>query len=78
MRDGQENLQPIRATGTFKLWLHNGMVTKYQVKLEGTLSVQLPTGRREIQVSQITDTILKDVGTTKFEIPPQARKKLGV
>jgi hypothetical protein len=28
-------------------------------------------------VHQITDTILQDVGTTIFEVPDQARVKLG-
>jgi hypothetical protein len=77
VRDGQKYIEPVGASGTFKLWLRGGMVTKYQVTLEGTLNVHLSSGRRKIEVHQTTDTILKDVGTTTFEVPDQARVKLG-
>jgi hypothetical protein len=77
VRDGQKYIEPIGASGTFKLWLRGGMVTKYQVTLEGTLNVHLQSGRRRVEVHQITDTILQDVGTTIFEVPDQARVKLG-
>jgi hypothetical protein len=77
VRDGQDNLQPLRASGTFRIWLRGGMVSKYQLKLEGVLEVQLSSGPKQIQVQQTTDTVVKDIGTTRFEIPEQARDKLG-
>jgi hypothetical protein len=77
VRDGQKYIEPIAAHGTFKLWLRDGMVTKYQVTLEGTLNVHLQSGRRKVEVHQTTDTILKDIGTTNVEVPDQARVKLG-
>ena len=77
VRDGQKYIEPLTAAGTFKVWLRDGMVTKYQVTLEGILNVHLQSGRRKVQVHQITDTILKDVGTTAFDVPAQARAKLG-
>ena len=77
VRDGQEAITPLRAAGTFKLWLRDGSVTKYQVQLEGILHVRLPTNSRQVMVHQITTTVLKDVGTTSFEVPAQAREKLG-
>ena len=77
VRDGQEKIQPLRAGGTFKVWLRDGIVSKYQVKLEGRLRVQVGVGAREIEVRQSTDTILKEIGSTTFEVPVQARQKLG-
>ena len=77
VRDGQKDIAPIRAAGTFKLWLRDGTVTKYQVRLQGLLSVDTPrAGRRQIEVNQTTDTIIKEIGTTKFEVPLQAQTKL--
>jgi len=76
VRDGQQEITPVRAAGTFKLWLRDGMVSKYQVRLHGVLTVDTPNGRRHIEVRQSADTVLKDVGTTKFDVPPQARAKL--
>jgi hypothetical protein len=76
VHDGQKEITPLLAAGTFKLWLRDGMVAKYQVRLEGVLEVETPKGRRKIVVHQNTETLLKDVGTTKFEVPEQARKQL--
>ena len=77
VRDGQKYIEPLAARGTFKIWLRDGTVTKYQVTLEGTLNIHLQSGRRKVQVHQVTDTVLRDVGTTAFEVPAQAREKLG-
>jgi hypothetical protein len=78
VRDGQQNLTPLRASGSFRIWLRDGMVAKYQLKLQGTLQVQLPAGRKEVLVNQTTDTIVKDIGKTKFDVPDEARSKLGL
>jgi hypothetical protein len=77
VRDGQKYIEPLRAAGTFKLWLRNGMVAKYQVTLEGVLRIHVQSGRRQVEVHQVTDTVLKDVGTTTLDVPDQARAKLG-
>lgn len=77
VHDGQNEISPVRAEGTFKLWLRGGMVVKYQVQLHGVLSVESRAGRREIHVQQTTVTQIKNVGTTAFEVPDQARIKLG-
>jgi hypothetical protein len=76
VRDGQKEIVPLRASGTFKLWLRDGLVAKYQVRLQGVLSVDTPSGRRQIEVHQSTDTVLKDIATTKVDVPTQARTKL--
>ena len=76
VRDGQHTLTPVRAAGAFKLWLREGAVAKYQVRLEGILSIETPNGRRQIAVHQVTNTIVTAVGTTTFELPEQARLKL--
>ena len=77
VRDGQKYIEPISASGTFKVWLRNGIVAKYQVTLEGWLNIHVQSGRRKVEVHQVTDTILKDIGTTSFDVPDQARAKLG-
>jgi hypothetical protein len=77
VRDGQQQITPLRAAGTFKLWLRDGAVTRYQVKLHGTLRVDTPRGRRTVEVQQTAFTTLKDVARTSFDVPEQARRKLG-
>ncbi len=78
VHDGQNELSPLRAEGRFKLWLHAGMVTKYQIQLQGVLSVEtVRSGRREINVQQTSVTEIKNVGTTSFDVPDAVRAKLG-
>jgi len=50
---------------------------RYETRLEGTLQVETRSAKHEVVVHQKTTTSLKDVGTTKFEVPDEARKKLG-
>lgn len=76
VRDGQKEITPLQAAGTFKLWLRDGAVARYQVRLEGILQVDTPTGRRRVAVTQTTDTVVTEIGTTAFEVPEQARLKL--
>jgi hypothetical protein len=74
VHDGQHEITPLQANGTFKLWIRGGIVTRYQLQLDGVLAV----GRKQIRVRQNSDTTLTDVGTTQFEVPSEARRKLGV
>lgn len=74
---GQNALTPLQAAGTFRLWIRDGALVKYELKLEGTLSVETPSARREVRVHQRSSTELKAVGATRFDVPEEARRKLG-
>lgn len=74
---GQDELTPLKASGTFRLWVRDGALAKYEIKLDGTLSVETPSARREVMVHQKSTTELKDVNATKLEVPEEAKKKLG-
>lgn len=76
VRDGQKEITPIAAVGSFKLWLRGGQVWRYQLRLEGTLSVLTPRGRAHVGVQQTSLTTIRDVGTTSFRIPDEARLAL--
>jgi hypothetical protein len=77
VHDGQKDLVPRQASGIFTLWIRNGMVVSYQVKLTGVLSVSTPYGRKNIEVHQTMNTAVKDVGTTVVDVPDEAKRKLG-
>lgn len=74
---GQNELTPLKAAGTFRLWVRDGALVKYELKLTGTLAVETPNARREVEVHQKSTTELKAVGTTTFVVPEDARKRLG-
>lgn len=77
VRDGQREIEPLRAAGSFTIFLRDGAVVRYAVKLEGRLRIDTRAGRREVEVHQQAETRLIDVGTTKFDLPDEARAKLG-
>lgn len=64
---------PLAAAGEFTLHLHDNRVTRYQLKLEGILLVGK---KKKVLVHQISDTAIKDVGTTTVAVPDEARLNL--
>lgn len=74
---GQKEITPLAANGAFRLWVTEGALTTYEVKLDGRLAVTTNGGRQEVEVHQTATTELKNVGTTNFEVPIEAKKKLG-
>jgi hypothetical protein len=70
--DGQTPPAPANAKGTVTFWVANGTLTKYEVHVTGTVQ-----GRNgDIDVDRTTSTEIKDVGTTKLNVPPEAMQKL--
>lgn len=74
---GQKDLTPLRASGTFRLWVKAGALVRYETKLEGVIQLETPAGRREYTVHQTATTRVSNVGTTKVDVPEAARKQLG-
>jgi hypothetical protein len=72
VREGQNQINPVVATGMFKLLLKGGLVVKYYLKLEGILLID----RKKIHVHQSSSTTLTDIGTTSFEVPDEVQRKL--
>ena len=65
---------PDKAAGTFRLWIKDGAVTKYELKLTadtGPGGVTIKGGLAETVTVELTD-----VGTTTVTVPPAARLKL--
>ena len=60
------------AKGSVKIWLKDGAVAKYQYNVQGHVEFN-GNGR---DVNRTTTTEIKDVGTTKVEVPEEAKKKI--
>ena len=73
VRADQSDVEPIASAGEFKLWIKNGVVTKYQLRLEGVVAVEQ---RTNITVHVNSTTSLKDIGSTKVEVTDAVRAKL--
>ena len=71
-RRGNNSNGPTNAKGLLKIWTKDGMVSKYQVKLQGTVNFN----GEDRDIDRTTTTEIKDVGTTKVTVPDAAKTKL--
>ncbi|HLY09052.1 MAG TPA: hypothetical protein VKW04_07115 [Planctomycetota bacterium] len=71
---GQGNFSPTvsDAKGTAKFWVKDGIIVKVETTLQGKMSF----GQREMEINRTATTDIKDVGSTKIELPEDAKKKL--
>jgi len=60
------------AKGSVKFWIKDGMITKYQVKVSGTVT----RNGNDRDVDRTTTVEIKDVGATKITLPEEAKGKL--
>jgi hypothetical protein len=73
-RGGQAPAPPVGAKATVKFWLKEGALVKYEYNVQGKIIVGQDQQERE--VNRTITVELKDVGTTKLEVPEEAKKKL--
>ena len=59
-------------TGSAKFWLKDGVLTKYEFKVKGSVSFN----GNDMDVDRDTTVEIKDVGTTKVDVPDEAKKVL--
>ena len=71
-RGGDNGPSVSNAQGSVKFWVKDGSLLKYEFKLKGLIKF----GDNEFPNDRTTTVEVKDVGTTKLEIPEAARKKL--
>jgi hypothetical protein len=63
---------PKNAKGSVKFWLKDGVLAKYETHLHGTVTF----GDNENEMDQTRTVEIQDIGTTKMDIPADAKKKL--
>jgi hypothetical protein len=65
--------EPKNAKGSAKFWVKDGQLAKYEYKVSGTVSFN----GEDRDIERTTTVEIKDVGTTKIEVPEDAKKKIG-
>ncbi len=70
-RGGGQGPTISNAKGSVKFWLKDGALTKYEYNVQGTMSFN----GNDNEVNRTTTTEIKDVGSTKVEVPAEAAKK---
>jgi len=63
---------PANAKGSVKFWVKDGVLTKYEFKVQGTISFN----GNDVDIDRTTTVEIKDVGSTKVDVPEDAKKKL--
>lgn len=71
-REGQEPPKTTDAKGAVKFWIKDGALTKYEIKVQGKVTA----GDRESDINRTTTVEIKDIGTTKIEVPAEAKQKM--
>jgi hypothetical protein len=72
-RRGSNAPEPKNAKGSVKFWTKDGVLSKYELKLQGTINFN----GEDRDMDRTTTVEIKDVGTTKIEVPEAAKKKIG-
>ena len=60
------------AKGSVKFWVKDGMLTKYEFKVSGKMDFN----GNEVDMDRTSTVEIKDVGSTKIEVPEAAKQKL--
>jgi hypothetical protein len=71
-RGGSNGPTVSEAKGSVKFWVKEGALTKYEFKLKGKIGFN----GNEFPNDRTTTVEIKDVGTTKLEVPEEAKKKI--
>jgi len=63
---------PGNAKGSVKFWVKDGVLAKYEFKVQGTINFN----GNEVDIDRTTTVEIKDVGSTKVDVPEEAKKKV--
>lgn len=72
-RSGGQAPEPKGAKGSVKFWMKDGTLSKYEFRVQGTIAGR---DNQEMEIDRTTTVEIKDVGTTTFEVPADAKAKL--
>jgi hypothetical protein len=68
------NAGPKNAKGSVKFWLKDGELTKFESHVQGTTAFGPDQEERDVDMTRTVE--IKDIGTTKVEVPAEAKQKL--
>jgi hypothetical protein len=72
-RGGGQSPEIKNAKGSAKFWIKDGILTKYQLRVQGTTKNR---DGDDVDIDRTTTVEIKDVGTTKVTVPDEAKSKM--
>ena len=70
--DGDGGPTVVFAKGSAKFWIADGLLQKYEYKVDGSMDFN----GNEFEIVRTTTVEIKDVGTTRIEVPEEAKARL--
>ena len=67
--------EPQDAKGTVKVWLKDGQVAKYELNVQGRMT--MGQQGRDVEINRTTTVDISNIGSTKVEVPEDAKKIVG-
>lgn len=67
--------EPQDAKGTVRFWLKDGQIAKYELNVQGRMT--MGQQGRDVEINRTTAVEISNVGATKVEVPEDAKKLLG-
>jgi hypothetical protein len=61
------------AKGTVKFWIKDGVLFKYEYNVQGKMTFN----NTDRDINRTTTVEIKDIGSTKLDVPDDAKKKIG-
>jgi hypothetical protein len=71
-RPGGDAPEIANPKGSLKVWLKDGVLSKYQYQVQGKMTFN----NNDVEIDRTTAVEIKDIGTTKLSVPEEAKKKL--
>lgn len=71
-RGGQNAPTPSNPKGTVKFWVKDGVLVKYEFNVQGTMTFN----NNDVNIDRTTTVEIKDIGSTKIDVPAEAKEKL--
>jgi hypothetical protein len=72
-RPGAQAPEPKGAKGSVKFWVKDGTLSKFEFNVQGKVT---GPNDQEFEINRTTTVEIKDIGTTKVEVPEGAKAKL--
>jgi len=66
------NVEISGAKGSVKFWVKDGMLSKYEIKVQGKVTYN----GNDRDIDRTTTVEIKDIGATKIQVPAEAKPKL--
>ena len=71
-RPGAEPPEVTDAKGSVKFWVKDGVLSKYEYQVQGKMTFN----GNDVEINRTTTVAIKEVGSTKVEVPDGAKTKL--